>query len=75
MKDIIEMHVSLERKERLAKQGIALLKSLNKVYKHYRLAVHAPTDRTSVQAIIPVQEETSKTPAELIPATHDTSTA
>ncbi|MEI7491483.1 MAG: hypothetical protein WCK92_08800 [Bacteroidota bacterium] len=75
MKDMLEMHVSWERKERLSKQGIALLKSLNKVYKHYRLAVHAPADRASLQAIVPVQEETSKTPAELIPAAHDTSKA
>ncbi len=42
MKDMLEMHVSWDRKERMAKQGIALLKDLNKVYKHYKLAYHVP---------------------------------
>ncbi len=40
MKDMLEMHVSWDRKERMAKEGIALLKELNKVYKHYKLAFH-----------------------------------
>jgi hypothetical protein len=40
MKDMLEMHVSNDRKERLAKEGISLLKALNKVYKHYKLAFH-----------------------------------
>lgn len=40
MKDMLEMHVSWERKERMAKQGISLLKELDKVYKHYKLAFH-----------------------------------
>jgi hypothetical protein len=42
IKDMLEMHVSWERKEKLAKEGISLLKDLNKVYKHYKLAFHSP---------------------------------
>jgi hypothetical protein len=42
MKDMIEMHVSWERKERQAKQGVALLKELNKIYKKYKLAIGSP---------------------------------
>ena len=42
MKDMLEMHVSYERKERMAKMGIILLKELDKVYKHYKLAFHLP---------------------------------
>ena len=42
MKDMLDMHVSWERKERQAKQGVALLKQLDKVYKHYKLAVNSP---------------------------------
>lgn len=38
MKDMLEMHVSFDRKERMAKEGISLFKELNKIYKHYRLA-------------------------------------
>lgn len=60
MKDMLEMHVSWERKERLAKEGISLLKSLNKVYKHYRLAFHAPADGKSIQPVVPIVQETLK---------------
>jgi|GEM_PF-451431 len=41
-KDMLEMHVSWDRKERMAKEGISLLKQLNKVYRHYKLAYHVP---------------------------------
>jgi len=55
MKDMLEMHVSYERKERLSKQGIALLKGLNKVYKHYKLAILAPPPLQSISQEIPAQ--------------------
>lgn len=42
MKDMLEMHVSGERKERLAKEGIGLLKALNKLSKRYKMAFHKP---------------------------------
>jgi hypothetical protein len=42
MKDMLEMHVSGERKERLAKEGIGLLKALNKLSKRYKMAFHEP---------------------------------
>jgi len=45
MKNMLEMHVSRERKERLAKEGIDFLKELNKVYKHYKLAAYAQPKR------------------------------
>jgi hypothetical protein len=38
MKDMLEMHVSQDRKERLASQGVHLLKDLSRTYKHYKLA-------------------------------------
>jgi hypothetical protein len=44
MKDMLLMHVSDERRERLARQGIGLLKELNKVYKHYKLAINEPAE-------------------------------
>ncbi len=57
MKDMLEMHVSWERKERQAKQGVALLKELNKVYKHYKLAFnsHLSLPEPAVQKL-PVPE-------------------
>ncbi|MCX6288054.1 MAG: hypothetical protein NTY96_13160 [Bacteroidetes bacterium] len=60
MKDMLEMHVSWERKERMAKQGISLLKSLNKVYKHYRLAVNAPINGESLKQEVPLPVEQVK---------------
>jgi len=62
MKDMLEMHVSGERKEKMAKQGISLLKSLNKVYKHYRLAIDAPADSVSLHEKVPVPVEAVKLP-------------
>ncbi|MCX6284936.1 MAG: hypothetical protein NTW31_11965 [Bacteroidetes bacterium] len=68
MKDMLEMHVSWERRERLSKQGISLLKSLNKVYKHYRLAVHAPAEDLSLPPGEIVQEKIEKTAVKPAPA-------
>jgi len=61
MKDMLEMHVSIERRERLARQGIELLKQLNKVYKHYKVAFFTPPQPLANMAL-PVSENT------LIPA-------
>ena len=69
MKDMLEMHISWERKERQAKQGIALLKELNKVYKHYKLALNAPPPAESVQQEIPVLVNPAKTEAKDDPGT------
>ena len=63
MKDMLEMHVSWERKERQAKQGIALLKEVDKVYKHYKLAVNSPLSIVAPQPESPVPELTPKTVA------------
>lgn len=57
MKDMLEMHVSYERKERMAKMGIVLLKELDKVYKHYKLAFHLP------QPVVVLSPETDAEPA------------
>ena len=75
MKDMLEMHVSWERKERMAKQGIALLKSLNKVYKHYRLAVDAPADKVSLHLEVPVPVDPVKTAEKEAVVTPDPPTA
>lgn len=56
MKDMLEMHVSWERKERQAKQGVELLKELNKVYKHYKLAYSFPEPTEPAKDEIPVPE-------------------
>jgi hypothetical protein len=61
MKDMLEMHVSWERKERQAKQGVALLKQLDKVYKHYKLAVNVPPPVLLTPTEILVPEAKSST--------------
>lgn len=63
MKDMLEMHVSWERRERQAKQGIGLLKEMNKVYKHYKLAVNAPPDTGSILQEVRVPENITRTEA------------
>lgn len=69
MKDLLEMHVSWERKERQAKQGIALLKEVDKVYKHYKLAVNAPGTVESPQQEVPVSDVMAKTETNKEPVT------
>ena len=69
MKDMLEMHVSWERKERQAKQGVALLKELNKLYKHYKLAVNspAPVESEPNEIVVPeVKSETGTKAADVI---------
>ena len=61
MKDMLEMHVSWDRRERQAKHGIALLKELNKVYKHYKLAVNSPPPVESVQQEVSGADSIAKT--------------
>jgi len=53
MKDMLEMHVSDDRKERLAKEGIKLLKALNKVFKRYKVAFHEPAVKTESDPVTP----------------------
>ena len=60
MKDMLEMHISWERKERQAKQGIALLKEMNRVYKHYKLAINVPAPAESPTQEIPGSENTAR---------------
>ena len=57
MKDMIVMHVSWERKERLAKKGVGFLKKLNKVYKDYKLAVYVQPKHKDFIPEIPVSAE------------------
>jgi len=64
MKDMLVLHVSLERKERIAKQGIAVLKKLDQVYKQYKLVAYIqPKHEEFLQEILvsaePVRKETS----------------
>jgi hypothetical protein len=53
MKDMLEMHVSGDRKERLAKEGIKLLKDLNKVFRRYKIAFHEPVVKTESDPMAP----------------------
>ena len=53
MKDMLEMHVSGDRKERLAKEGIKLLKDLNKVFRRYKIAFHEPVVKTESDPMDP----------------------
>jgi len=57
MKDMLVMHVSRKRKDRLAKQGIDFLKELNKVYKHYKLAAYVQPKREEFFPEIQAPEE------------------
>ena len=57
MKDMLEMRVSLERKERLVKQGIGVLKELDKVYKHYKLAAYVQPKHEDFLPEIQVSEQ------------------
>jgi len=65
MKDMLEMHVSWERKERQAKQGVALLKGLDKVYKHYKLSVNSPPPVESAlpESLVPEAKQEAGTRA------------
>lgn len=57
MKDMVSTHVSWERKERLAKQGIDFLKELNRVYKHFKLAYYVPPKHGNSLPEVPVSAE------------------
>jgi len=69
MKDMLEMHVSWERKERQAKHGIALLKELNKAFRKYKLALYAPVPGKSPDQEVQVSENITKTETLEIPVT------
>lgn len=70
MKDMCDMHVSWERKERQAKQGVALLKQLDKVYKHYKLAFSSsPSFSQPASHEIPIPEVNPETAAKAADAT------
>ncbi len=57
MKDMLAMHVSSERKQRIANQGIAVLKELDKVYKHYKLAAYVQPKHEDYLPEIQVSEQ------------------
>jgi len=68
MKDMLEMHISFDRRERMAKEGVQLLKELNKVYKHYKLAL--PVQGT-IHPVQPLPEMTAATDGDVSPGPND----
>ena len=63
IKDMLEMHVSFDRRERLAREGVRLLKELNKVYKFYKVAFQEPPVNEVIKqdTIIEQPEDQKKT--------------